>query len=86
MKHSPHNCQVIQLISEAEATASFDAGAKLIEVRASAAPELEVLVDRHLIISALSNLVQNAIKFTKLGWIVVATRYYNRFDPKSSRF
>lgn len=63
-------CRVVQLVSEVEATASFDADAKLIEVRASAAPELEVLVDRHLIISALSNLVQNAIKFTKPGEIV----------------
>lgn len=62
--------RVIQLISEVEATASFDAGAKSIEVRIEAAPELAVVVDRHLIISALSNLVQNAIKFTKPGGIV----------------
>lgn len=63
-------CRVIQLISEVEETALFEARAKLIELRVEAAPELEVLVDRHLIISALSNLVQNAIKFTKLGGII----------------
>jgi len=63
-------CRVINLLSEVEATASFEASAKAIEVRVEAAPELEILTDRHLIISALSNLVQNAIKFTKPGGIV----------------
>lgn len=63
-------CRVIQLISEVEETASFEASAKLIEVRVEVVSELEVLVDRHLIISALSNLVQNAIKFTKPGGVV----------------
>jgi len=63
-------CRVINLLSEVEATASFEASAKSIEVRVEAAPELEILTDRHLIISALSNLVQNAIKFTKPGGIV----------------
>lgn len=63
-------CRVIHLVSEVEATASFEASAKSIEVRVEAAPELEILADRHLIISALSNLVQNAIKFTKPGGIV----------------
>jgi signal transduction histidine kinase len=63
-------CRVINLVSEVEATASLEARAKSIEVRVEAVPELEILVDPHLIISALSNLVQNAIKFTKLGGIV----------------
>ncbi len=63
-------CRVIDLVSEVEATASFEASAKFIEVRVEAAPELEIFIDRHLIISALSNLVQNAIKFTKPGGIV----------------
>jgi signal transduction histidine kinase len=63
-------CRVINLISEVEATASFEASAKSIEVRVEVAPELEILTDPHLIISALSNLVQNAIKFTKPGGIV----------------
>ncbi|MEH1953923.1 sensor histidine kinase [Nostoc sp.] len=63
-------CRVIHLVSEVEATAWFEASAKSIEVRVEVAPELEVLIDRHLIISALSNLVQNAIKFTKQGGIV----------------
>jgi signal transduction histidine kinase len=63
-------CRVIHLLSEVEATASFEASAKSIEVRVEAVPELEILADRHLIISALSNLLQNAIKFTKPGGIV----------------
>ncbi|QLE45371.1 HAMP domain-containing histidine kinase (plasmid) [Nostoc sp. C052] len=63
-------CRVIHLVSEVEATAWFEASAKSIEVCVEVAPELEVLIDRHLIISALSNLVQNAIKFTKQGGIV----------------
>ncbi len=63
-------CRVIHLVSEVEATAWFEASAKSIEVRVEVAPELEILIDRHLIISALSNLVQNAIKFTKQGGIV----------------
>ena len=63
-------CRVIHLFSEVEATTSFEASAKSISVRVEAVPELEILIDRHLIISALSNLVQNAIKFTKPGGIV----------------
>jgi signal transduction histidine kinase len=63
-------CRVINLVSEVEATASLEASAKSIEVRVEAVPSLEILVDPHLIISALSNLVQNAIKFTKSGGIV----------------
>ncbi len=60
----------MQLVSEVEVTASVEASAKSIEVRIEAAPELEIFVDRHLILSALSNLVQNAIKFTKPGGII----------------
>ncbi len=63
-------CRVIDLFSEVEASTSFEASAKSIEVRVSSAPELEILTDPHLIISALSNLLQNAIKFTKPGGIV----------------
>ncbi len=64
-------CRVIHLVSQVEATASFEATAKSIELRVEVTPELEVLTDPHLIISALSNLVQNAIKFTKSGGIVL---------------
>jgi signal transduction histidine kinase len=63
-------CRVIDLISEVEANALFEASAKSIEVRVEVVPELEISIDPHLIISALSNLVQNAIKFTKPGGIV----------------
>jgi signal transduction histidine kinase len=63
-------CRVINLVSEVEATASLEASAKSLEVRVEAIPELEIFIDPHLIISALSNLVQNAIKFTKPGGII----------------
>lgn len=63
-------CRVTDLISEVEANGLFEANKKSIEVRVEVVPELEILIDTHLIISALSNLVQNAIKFTKPGGIV----------------
>ena len=66
--------RVINLVSEVEATASFEASAKSISVRVEVAPELEILIDRHLIISALSNLVQNAIKFTSAEWDCMDTQ------------
>lgn len=56
---------LIDLISEVEITTSYEASAKLIHVYIDSDPMLEIFVDRHLIMSALSNLVQNAIKFTK---------------------
>ena len=65
-------CRVIHLINEVEVTASFEASAKSIQLHIDSSSELEILADPHLIISALSNLVQNAIKFTKPGgnvWI-----------------
>ncbi len=62
--------RVIELISEVEVTASFEASAKSVHLCIETEPGLEIFTDRHLIISALSNLVQNAIKFTTPGGIV----------------
>ncbi len=64
--------RVLQLVSEVEAAASADAAAKLIQFSIDVAPDLEIFADHHFMVSALGNLVQNAIKFTKLGstiWI-----------------
>lgn len=57
-------CRLIQLVSEVEITASSDAAAKGIQLHVEVAQSLEILADRHLLVSAIANLVQNAIKFT----------------------
>lgn len=65
-------CRVYHLISEVRITALYAANEKAIKIEVDVSPELEILADPHLITSALSNLVQNAIKFTKPGktvWI-----------------
>jgi signal transduction histidine kinase len=65
-------CRVHNLTSEVQTTALYAASDKSIKLAMEVSPELEVLADPHLISSALSNLVQNAIKFTKPGrtvWI-----------------
>lgn len=58
-------CRVIDLVSAVEATSVFEADDKSIQIHVDVPPTLLVLADRHLMISAISNLVQNAIKFTK---------------------
>jgi signal transduction histidine kinase len=64
--------RLLRLVSEVEAAAAMEAQAKLVQFSIDVAPDLEILADHHLMVSALGNLVQNAIKFTKLGstiWI-----------------
>ncbi len=58
-------CRVFHLVSEVEITASIDAAAKSITLSVDVPLELEVFADRHLVTSAIANLIQNAIKFTK---------------------
>jgi len=58
-------CRIVDMVGEVEATALFDANDKSIQLHVEVSSDLVVLVDRHLMISALSNLLQNAIKFTK---------------------
>ncbi len=63
---------VIEIIDEVEATASEQARVRDLRLVVEAEPDLEVLGDRNYLISALSNLVQNAIKYSKPGgtiWI-----------------
>lgn len=67
---SLQSCRVIHLLSEIEITASSEANDKSINIHVEGDPDLVVYVDRHLILSAISNLVQNAIKFTKQRGIV----------------
>ncbi len=64
--------RVIDLVGEVEATATFEASARAVQLNIEVAPELEIHADRHLVVSAISNLVQNAVKFTRLNgnvWI-----------------
>ncbi len=58
-------CRAVHLISEVEITALYAAQEKSICIMTEVKPEIEILADPHLISSALSNIVQNAIKFTK---------------------
>lgn len=59
-------CRVVDMVGEVEITAMSEASDKSINMHVSVNPELNVFADRHLVISAISNLVQNAIKFTKV--------------------
>ncbi|MCC6952720.1 MAG: HAMP domain-containing histidine kinase [Deltaproteobacteria bacterium] len=58
-------CRVVDLVGEVEVTGMFEALARSIHLHIEISPELVVDVDPHLLLSALSNLVQNAIKFCK---------------------
>lgn len=56
--------RVFEVISEVEITAAFQARMRDLDLRIQLSNDLEVVVDRQLFVSALSNLVQNALKFT----------------------
>lgn len=58
---------LLQLVSEVEAAATPEAGAKLLQFSIDVPPDLRIFADHHLMVSALGNLVQNAVKYTKLG-------------------
>ena len=57
--------QLFSLLSEVESSSLPEANAKKISLQVDADPTLEVQADRHFMASAVANLVQNAIKFTK---------------------
>ncbi len=70
----PHaeNIIVINLISDIEVTSSPDTTSKNLSLRVEVDPTLMVFADRQMLESAVANLVQNAIKFTKVDsniWI-----------------
>lgn len=71
------NLPLLPLMSEVEVSSSFEAIARAVEVRVSVPANLEVNADRHLLGSALTNLLQNAIKFTSRGstvWVSAKVR------------
>jgi|GEM_PF-2791143 len=57
--------RLIDIIGEVETTAALDLNERSITILMEVSPELVLEGDRHLLLSAISNLVQNAIKFTK---------------------
>lgn len=59
--------KIYTVMSEVEATASFQSRARGLQLRMQSFSDLEVLADRPLLVSALSNIVQNALKFTQPG-------------------
>lgn len=64
--------RIFNVLSEVESSFLPEANAKQISLLIDADPTLDVDADRHLVISAIANLVQNAIKFTSQGgsvWI-----------------
>ncbi len=67
--------RVYEIMSEVGMTAGFQARTKHLNLEMQGFSDLEVVVDRQLLVSALANLVQNALKFTKPeGTVRVRTR------------
>ncbi|MFI5361932.1 MAG: sensor histidine kinase [Elusimicrobiota bacterium] len=61
---------LLGVIEEVEATASEEARSKGLRLDVSVEPLLQCNGDRNYLISALSNLVQNAIKYSRKGGII----------------
>jgi len=58
---------IAQLVQESITFATADAAEKKIQLVAEIDPSLQVEGDRNLLVSALTNLLQNAVKFTGRG-------------------
>ena len=56
---------LIKIVEEVEATASEEAHSRGLTIKTKVDGQIQVSVDRHYLVSALSNLVQNAIKYSK---------------------
>jgi signal transduction histidine kinase len=70
---------VRDMIAEVEATAGVRAASREIHLLAEAPAELEVIADRQLITSAVGNLLDNALKFTRPHGTVLV-RAFERAD------
>lgn len=64
---------LLDIAEDVEATAGHEARAKGLTLEVEVPPELAVVADPHYLVSALSNLVQNAIKYTKKGGVIRVT-------------
>ena len=70
--------KILEIIGEVKATAAREARNRNLTLVVAASGTIEVNVDRQLLVSALANLVQNAIKFSKPdGIIVIRARTQN---------
>jgi signal transduction histidine kinase len=59
---------VVDFVEEVEADASLEATARGIELRVAPAPrEVDIEVDRQILAAAVTNLLQNAFKFSRAG-------------------
>ena len=58
---------VFNIVSGIEATALIEANAKSVRLLVDVPPELHIFADRHFIVSAIANLVHNALEFTVMG-------------------
>lgn len=63
VEHCPVN--LLDLAEEVEATAGEEARTRGLTLEVEVDPGLEVVTDSHFVVSALSNIVQNAIKYSK---------------------
>lgn len=64
---------LLDIAEDVEATAGHEARAKGLTLEVAVSPDLEVVADPHYLVSALSNLVQNAIKYSRKGGVIRVT-------------
>lgn len=66
--HDPQRIELAPFIEDIEVGAALDARARGLELSVSAVDQgLAVIADRQLLASAIANLLQNALKFTRAG-------------------
>ena len=58
---------IIELVSQLVVTAEIEAAQKQLVLSVTVDPTMYVNTDRHLVLAAIGNLIQNAMKFTKKG-------------------
>jgi signal transduction histidine kinase len=66
---------ILGLLSQLVVTAEVEAGKKHLTVSTEIDPSVFVSADKHLLLAAIGNLVQNALKFTKPGGHVLIKSY-----------
>jgi signal transduction histidine kinase len=66
---------IADLVSQLMVTAEVEAGKKRLTLSTDLEPSVLVSADKHLLLAAIGNLVQNALKFTKPGGHVSIKSY-----------